>query len=402
LLKSDLLSPHLQRIICDLLVAELRHLHPQRLRDLKTIDLDTHLDIREQFDLDSLDLMRCATAVATLFNIYDSGFEDALLARRTISAWHELIAKLRQEGTQDLTFATSGSMGKAKHFRHDFDWLKQEAMAWADNLGHIERVVVCVPSHHIYGAIWTCLLPEVLKVPVLMTSIDTLNQKIFLNNDLLVTVPPVWDYLAATLKLHHDGIRKRVFGVSSTAPLKSTTHDDLIQRAGFSAVWQIYGSTETAGLAYADHSNGIYTWLPYLHAINAKTVQRRTPQGELVIQDLPDEVILLESDKAQQTFALGARNDDVVKVGGHRVSLQKIEQSIKSNSMVSDCLVRYDEATQHLKTLIILSAESQGHADPLHALESYFAKKLPAHELPRQWQSCHALPINSVGKHVTW
>jgi long-chain acyl-CoA synthetase len=400
--QADLLAPHLQRIIGDLLVAELRQLHPQRLRHLKVTDIDIDADIRQQFDLDSLDLMRCAMSVATLFNIYDSGYEDALLAQRTVSAWRDLVARLRQEDTQDLTFATSGSMGKAKNFRHDFDWLLQEANAWAKKLKHVERIVVCVPSHHIFGAIWTCLLPQVLQVPVLVVSTETISLKIFNDHDLLVTVPPVWEYLASTMRANKAFVQKRVCGISSTAVLSRETHENLIHQAGFAAIWQIYGSTETAGLAHAENANSIYTWLLYLQPISSNTVQRTTPQGTQVIQDLPDDIVWLPSDDSHQTFELGVRNDDIVKIGGHRVSLQKIEQTIAAHQQVSACLVRFDEAQQQLKALIVPATEVKSTEDLLTDVQAYLDKKLPAYEVPRHWDSCLELPTNSLGKRVAW
>ena len=400
---KEMTALQVQRMVCDLLVSELKLLKPLNFKYLQLQDINIDSDFRECFDLDSLELMRCATAVATLFNIYASGLEDVLLAKRSVKHWCSLVEKARETGTKDLSFMSSGSMGKPRIYKHDWTWLTQEAAAWANKLGKVERIVACVPSHHIYGAIWTCILPNILSVPVIAVTAEKLKVCMLHNNDVLVTVPPVWDHIAATFPLPGSEVaEKQITGISSTSRLSLDTHQRLIENCGFKSVWQIYGSTETAGIAFSSNGDGIYECLDHIRPHTNQSISRTTPQGHSVAQDIPDQIVFSDS----TTFSLGSRTDDIVKIGGHRVSLIAVQTSIEQHPKVAQCMVRLDAVHLHLKALVVpqtgTNISTEDAALLLSELDAYFSLKLPAYHAPKAWTLAAALPTNAMGKFVDW
>jgi 4-coumarate--CoA ligase len=113
-------------------------------------------------------------------------------------------------------------------------------------------VVVLAPTHHIYGLIWGVLLPLVLNVHVVGADLDCLSE--FQSGDLVVAVPDQWAYLAESTRAWPAGVR----GIFSTAPLAEAVHRKLTEKsaagqaAPLARLLQIYGSSETAGLAWRD------------------------------------------------------------------------------------------------------------------------------------------------------
>jgi hypothetical protein len=70
-----------------------------------------------------------------------------------------------------MTVATSGSTGSPRLCIHNVADLLDEAVFLAAQFTGRRRVVALVPAHHLYGIIWTALLPDALGVPVVVRTI---------------------------------------------------------------------------------------------------------------------------------------------------------------------------------------------------------------------------------------
>ena len=202
------------------------------------------------------------TEAATWCNAYDAGFEDLFLARRSSADWADVMVRARQSGASHFTFATSGSTGARQFIRHREDVLAAEAQAWAQVLEQvirhahgtpISRVIVLAPTHHIYGFIWGVLLPLALGVQALDADFAALPP--LQSGDLVVAVPDQWAWMSGA-QLSPDVWPDSIYGVSSTAPLHKKAHEQLAiahmaacGRPALRGLLQIYGSSETAGVA---------------------------------------------------------------------------------------------------------------------------------------------------------
>ena len=351
--------------------------------------------------LDSLARMQLATAAAVWCNAYDAGFEDLFLAKRNTPDWAEAMRRARSAGASGFTFSTSGSTGQRQHIRHDQNSLMDEARSWAQFLGasalSVSRVVTLVPCHHLYGFIWGVLVPKALGVPVIDASHESLPE--LLAGDLLVAVPDQWQWLAGSTRAGPASVQ----GVSSTAPMPGLLHKRLVAvepaaPALLARLLQIYGSTQTGGIAWRDSPDKPYTLAPNLSRGAGDTIELQLSGGAQVQLDLQDE---LQWTGAHE-FQLLRRTDCCVQVGGHNVSTAWVREQLLAHPAVQDASVRLDTATSlaRLKAFVVLKApEDPSQQDSL--------QEWMTHNLP--WYAnftsiCYGaeIPRNALGKHSDW
>ena len=363
---------------------------------------------------DSLACMQLATAAATWCNAFDVGYEDLFLAKRNTADWATAMQRILGLGGRRLTFSSSGSTGVRKHIRHQLKFLADEASAWAHLLNHdsaeppehppIQRIVLLAPTHHIYGFIWGVLLPMALNVPVIDADLHDMPQLV--PGDLVVAVPDQWTWLANARHLTASWPRA-LKGVSSTAPLPAQTHrllTGVMDRQGLTTkpplaqLLHIYGSAETAGLAWRDDPDHAYTLAAgrLRTSANGIAMQRMgTAPADLAVQD---ELAWVD----ERSFHVVARLDASVQVGGHNVSPAWVAAQLASHASVEQASVRLSNSAQppRLKAFIVLK-----HADsipPQRLIETWAAQSLPWYANPCAFTYGSTLPRNSMGKLCDW
>ena len=351
--------------------------------------------------LDSLACMQLATAAAIWCNAYDAGFEDLFLAKRNVLDWAEAMQRARSAGASGFTFTTSGTTGKRQHIRHAHDSLMDEAYSWAqvfqEHALPVSRIVTLVPCHHIYGFIWGVLLPKALGVPVIDASHEALPE--LLAGDLLVGVPDQWQWLAGSVRAGSGLVQ----GVTSTAPLPGLVHQRLVSAEGAAPAWlarllQIYGSTQTGGIAWRDSPDTPYSLAPGRNRSALGGVELLLPSGALVQLGLQDEVRWTDVNQ----FELLQRTDNCVQVGGHNVSPAWVREQLMTYPAVEDVSVRLDEAGLHprLKAFVVLKAP----ADRLQqaGLQNWALHNLPWYATPSSICFGAELPRSVMGKLTDW
>lgn len=348
----------------------------------------------EQLDLDSLHRVHLATAAATWCDAFDSGFSDLFLAKRSSHDWAQVMQRSRASAAGDacsVIFSTSGSTGARKHIRHREAFLRQEALDWAALLGDTRRVVCCVPTHHIYGFIWGALLPQALGVPVIDADLAELPQA--QPGDLWVAVPDQWQWLRRASRSWPAG----VVGISSTAPLQADVHQAVLAQ-GLPRLIQVYGSTETSGLAWRDQPSQ-----PYRLAAG----RERTAEGDIRIQVTPDQWATAPLQDTldwvdAQHFNLLGRTDQAVQIGGHNVSPQWVADQLQQHPAVRAAAVRLNAQCQpaRLKAFVVLhpGAGADAQAQVLQHSQS----ALPWYAAPGRISFGPELPRNAMGKLCDW
>lgn len=357
-------------------------------------------------NLDSLARMQLATAGATWCNAYDAGFEDLFLAKRNVGDWAVAMQRARAGGAAHFTFSSSGSAGVRKHIRHREDVLAQEARAWVQVLepagggtpAYIKRVVVLAPTHHIYGFIWGVLLPMALSVETV--DADITDMPALLAGDLVVAVPDQWSYLSNHSLPWPAGVR----GISSTAPLAEAVHRKLITKAPGQAtaplarLLQIYGSSETAGLAWRDDPVQPYTLAPDRSRTPDGSIILQLPHGGQAVMPVQDELKWISATQ----FELLRRTDNSVQVGGQNVSPQWVAQHLQTHSMVSGAAVRLDvlAAAPKLKAFVVM--HSPADAMQRQEFEAWALETLPWYAALSSVTYGGELPTNAMGKPSDW
>jgi 4-coumarate--CoA ligase len=286
---------------------------------------------------------------------------------------------------------------------HGIDRLEQEARALAVLFPERRRVLAAVPGHHIYGFLFTHLLPRHLglgsaRVEDVRVRVPATLAHRMAPGDLVIGHPSFWQAaLAGELDFPQD-----VIGVSSTAPCP----DEIAaaaERRGLARLVQVYGSSETAGIGWRASHREDYSLLPYLDRAGAHEpgLVRTLPDGRHATVQPPDSL----SWSGPRTFALRGRDDGVVQVGGVNVHPEHVRATLLDYPGIADCAVRLmrpDEG-ERLKAFIIRApADTSTDRDFVHRLRAWIDSRLPVPERPKAFTIGTQLPRTAMGKPADW
>ncbi|KAA2237947.1 AMP-binding protein [Salinarimonas soli] len=333
---------------------------------------------------DSLERMWLAGALGEMFDLEDQA--GALLHAPAFGDWLDIVA--RDWRGERVTFLTSGSSGRPKPCEHRMEDLATEVDALADAFAGRTRILTAVPAHHIYGFLFTALLPARLGVPVAAFAAPA-------PGDLVVSYPDHWAFVART----HRAFASDVAGVTSTAPCPPELKADLAA-LGLAALTEVYGSSETAGLGLRRHPDPAYTLMPHW------SLGPADPEGNPTVVHRSGRVVAL-MDRLEpvtdRTFTLAGRRDGAVQVGGQNVHPARIAEHLRTHPLVADAAVRLmrpDEGTR-LKAFLVL-APGTDEAEAREALTAWIAGAFSAPERPVALTFGAALPVGAMGKAADW
>jgi long-chain acyl-CoA synthetase len=348
---------------------------------------------------DSLELLSLATRVAIFFNIYDSGLEDYLLRFKTLGEWAELVVNVRLRGVESLTFATSGSTGTPKQCLQQWDALVNEAGFFAELLGPgakqpAKRIIALSPCHHIYGFIFSVLLPLQMQVPVIRgpQALALINQRKLQAGDLLIGFP----FILGQLSRQGTSFAAGVTAITSTGPCDPRIIRQL-QEQGLARMIEVYGSSETAGIGLRSDPETAFKLLPrWRRGSHADTLSEYASGAEY---QLNDQLQWLD----QTSFLPLGRRDHAVQVGGINVFPANISERLQNLPEVAAAAVRLmsPEEGERLKAFIV-PAEGQDSATLAELLHAWCAHNLTAAERPKVFTFGSTLPHNALGKESDW
>ena len=351
--------------------------------------LDTRLEENSAVGIDSLALLDVVARVNQFFHLHEVGSEDYLFVRRSIGEWVDVIEQSLKMRSERLTFLTSGSTGTPKKVTHTRADLDEEVSYWAEQFKDRKRVLAYLPPHHIYGFIFSILLPERLELEVIDARIfpPSALAKRSQAGDLIVTTPVIWAHAARA----DQDFAPDTLGLSSSAPLDQKTWRAL-QEKGLS-LSEIYGSSETAGLGWRSTPDAGFTPLPYWHFDQDQWLRGDTSY------DAPDHIDWDDEGRFKPT----GRRDGAVQVGGHNVFPRHISETLQNHTDVKEAVVRlsHDASDARLKAFIVPARDTQ--ASTLEkSLRQYCESKLKSVECPAHYTFGPALPRNDMGKLTDW
>jgi len=263
---------------------------------------------KEPFWLDSLSLVTLATEIGTFFGVHHSGLEEHFIRYRDLQSWNDIVFDSLKHYNTTITFFTSGTTGKPKQVEHALADIIQEALFLKTLFCQQRAIASFVRPHHIYGFIYTIVLPQILKIPVVHH--EMLPSRAFFKippKTLLVATPTLYKELA----LFDDTLSPNCTAISSTQPLLQTTYE-LLKNKGIQEVYEIYGSSESLGVGYRTSLESPFRLFEYL--------QKESLQG---IQDGMDFVNTRE-------FFVQNRNDALLKYRGYKLNLAEYESKLQS------------------------------------------------------------------------
>ena len=387
----------IDRFVGDLVAGELMRLRPGAVLPPRPWPSDMSM-VKGGLACDSLELLTLATALAEALEMHRSGVEDHLLARRTMAEWRDIAVHALEHFSSELTFRTSGSTGAVKALRHPLAQLLQEIEALAQLVPGRRRVLTAVPAHHIYGFLFTVLLPQKLGASVIdvrASSPASLGSSLR-EGDLLIGHPAFWGAFARTIRQIPGG----VIGVTSTAPCPRETARAALS-CGMSRFLEIYGASETAGVGWRDDPDRPFVLFAHW-CLGAKTdaLVRSLPDGTDEFARVPDRLVWL----SERAFQVEGRQDEAVQVGGMNVFPSVVREHLLQHPGVRDAAVRLMGPNEgvRLKAFIAPSDPSLDTADLRQELVALCDAKLTAPERPRAFSFGPELPRNALRKLADW
>ncbi len=256
------------------------------------------------------------------------------------------LALVRPPEKPFLSLFTGGSTGTPRLWSKTPENLFGEAFHLAKSLGvgPADLILSTVGPRHIYGLLGSVLLPFVASARVLGRTC-TFPREILgaLQREgatVLVSVPAHYRAIrAADLSRHALRI-----ALSSAAPLDPKDAEVFLDKTGL-AITEIYGSTETGGVATRTYGENHGSYEPFTCLDWKILSERLCVRSPFVSPDLPrDEAgFFMTADRAAAAdgnrFRVLGRADHIVKIAGKRVDLEEIREKIRRIPGVTDAYV---------------------------------------------------------------
>ena len=327
-----------------------------------------------------------------MFHLYEAGQHDALVRAEYFGEWIDIVRRATAMSGARVSFATSGTTGKPRRCGHDLDGLDREVRYLAGRFADRSRVIAFVPAHHIYGFIFTALLPDALNVDTVESAhaLTTLKR-----GDIVVSFPERWMWLERTIRRWPEDVA----GVTSTAPCPSALIEALVDQ-GLAGMTEVYGSSETAGVAVRTWPDAGYRLMPHWtfqggHDAGVARVVDGAGRGF----ELPDAV----EHVADGSFIIVGRRDDAVQVGGLNVHPNGVAAALRERPGVRDVTVRLMRPDEGLRLKAFIVADHGWWEDDLRRdLDAWIGQALEPAARPRALTFGRQLPINEMGKAADW
>lgn len=318
-------------------------------------------------------------------------------------ALHELDAE-----ACELVLFTSGSTGEPAAIRKRLRQLDAEVAALESEFGGLAAgttVQGTVSHQHIYGLLFRILWPLSARRPFARRRIAYVEQLIALPDaDVLLVASPAhlkrlpdtqdWTGLSASLRV--------VFSSGGALPVDAARD---VLRQWKQAPVEVFGSTETGGIAWHRADGGRAPWQPLPGVewrLQGETLQVRSPH-------LPTADWWTSSDRAFATgdgrFQLLGRADRIVKIEERRISLDGIEARLRDNDLIGEARV---VALPGHRVLLAVAAvptqagklmlDGEGRAALSQRMRAWLADHCDPIALPRRWRFLDALPADARGK----
>ncbi len=342
-------------------------------------------------------LAAIAARVGGFFGI-DREKSTELAALPTLGLWARQVLELVASRPKTITFYTSGSTGEPKPIVRDFYFLEQDAWHLGEMLQGSKHVIGLVPPHHIYGFIYTILIPKVLQA---RRSDQRFRRPAAIVRDLqpgdaVIGFPHIWQLCAKT----KERFPASVIGTTSTGPCPPEIIRTL-RRQGLQTMIEIYGSSESGAMGYRSNLDDPLTLMATWKRLGDDRFVRELEDGgqsePFAFQDVLEWV-------DETRFLVKKRLDSAVQVAGINIYPSRVCEILRSHAAVADCAVRLmrPEEGDRLKAFVVLKDTISPSKDTTDDLRSFLAKRLSHLEQPKSIIFGQALPRNEIGKLADW
>jgi acyl-coenzyme A synthetase/AMP-(fatty) acid ligase len=312
------------------------------------------------------------------------------------------LALVRPPRQPFLSLFTGGSTGKPRLWSKTPENLFGEAFHLARSLGigPADLILSTVGPQHIYGLLGSVLLPFVASARVIGRTCtfprEILSALCRERATLLLSVPAHYRALRATDLARH-ALR---IALSSAAPLDPEDAAAFLDKTGL-AIREIYGSTETGGMAMRSYGGNHGSWEPFACLDWKILADRLCVRSPFVSPDLPrdESGFFVTADRAAPVagnrFLILGRADRIVKIAGKRVDLEEIREKIRRIPGVTDAHVTTVPLKGARQTEIVALVASD---QPARQVRAAIRSLDDPYGRPRRIRIVRALPVLPNGK----
>jgi acyl-coenzyme A synthetase/AMP-(fatty) acid ligase len=301
-----------------------------------------------------------------------------------------------------LSLFTGGSTGKPKIWSKSPRNLLAEAFYLKNkfSLSDKDLFIATVPPYHIYGLLFSVLVPFVAHARVL-PDIYTFPQEIIstINKhkaSVLVSVPIHY----RVLKVDSLSVPSLKVTFSSAGALDRSDGLHFYKKTGL-GITEIYGSTETGGIASRNIREQTDSWKAF-EVVSWKLKDGRlSVKSDFTSPEMKRDIdgFCLTGDEAREekktSFVLMGRADGVVKVAGKRVDLLDVQNKIKKLPTVSDAFVLAmptDKGRESVIAAVIACDLTETH------LKKLLMDMLEPYAVPRRVKIVSSIARTDTGK----
>ncbi len=323
---------------------------------------------------------------------------------------HSPLADLSIDENISITLFTSGSSGNAKAVKKYWYQLANEVVALQTIFPSTKNCIIATVTHkHIYGLLFKLIWPVFTDKNIVCQTIEYPEQieqlTLQLPRVVLISSP---SYLARTCSQFSPQAIDAIDEVfCSGGALESSVAEDF-SKTHQQAIIEVYGSTETGGIAWRQQANSSLWQLFPEHQVSL------TPQNTLLLQSrfLAKGESYITEDRVElqgRFFTLLGRVDRIIKLHEKRLSLDELEITLTTLTNISACrCFVLDDSTNKmtLAAVIELSSTSlmpKNNTEKKQLVNTFKKSLSPTFEaslLPRKWRFVEQLPFNSEGKLV--
>ena len=342
-------------------------------------------------------------------NNCDFGFIPDLIENAELPLEEEIrtTPEINAEETRIFLF-TSGSTGKPKAVPQRMKEFEEDNAFIISKWGKevcARKLVTTVSQHHIYGFLFGISLPFTLGVPFRRHRIEFPEEFEKLTDEkyVIIATPA---FLKRTVEIEEKLNMKDVWIFSSGGAVSPELAVQTGKLFKFYPL-EVYGSTETSGIAYRQQDKDGLVWTPFDNAkiwlgddgcLRIISPYIKNPEG-FATADLAE---MLDDGK----FLLKGRSDSIVKIEEKRISVTEVENRILETKLVKDVKViaLSNEVRQYLACAMVLNDEGKKKFENTEKflINRYFHDFLMQYfenvVLPKKWRYLDVMPTDVQGK----
>ena len=267
------------------------------------------------------------------------------------------------------------------------------------------KLITTVSQHHIYGFLFGISLPFALGVPFRRRRVEFPEEfeKLTDTEYILIATPA---FLKRTVEAEDSLNMKNVWIFTSGGAVSPELAVQTEKVFGFCPL-EVYGSTETSGIAYRQQNKDKLMWTPFDNAkiwlgddgcIRIISPYIKNPEG-FATADLAE--IFPDG-----RFLLKGRSDSIVKIEEKRISMTEVENRLLETGLVADVKViaLSNDTRQYLAAAIVLNAKGKEQFAGVEKfrINRYFHDFLLNYfenvVIPKKYRFLDALPVDVQGK----